>query len=141
LNSEIKIKVVGTQVDEYGEENKIELVTEAKYYKKANASYIVYEESELSGMENSTTRLKIQKDRVQMKRYGSTSSDMVFDEAESHRLDYHTPFGIFKMEIETVELEVSLNEALKGSKIEIDYTLTMAENGVKTKNTLFIEVI
>lgn len=141
MNREINIKITGTQVDEYGEENVIELVTAAKYYEKKNASYIVYEESEICGIENSTTRLKIQSEKVEMKRFGENSSDMVFDESESHALSYKTPFGVFKMRVDTERVEVMMKESLKGSTIDVEYELSLNDGNAVTKNRLSIEIV
>lgn len=141
MKSEIKLRIIGTQKDFEGEENKIELVTEGKLYRKDGADYITYEESEISGMENSRTRLKLEKDRVQMKRMGQSSSDMVFCKGQNHALDYRTPYGIFKMEIATDSLEVEIREEIVGSTVDISYTLTMVDSDSSTENKLKIEII
>ena len=141
MKSEIKLRIIGTQRDEEGEENKIELVTEGKLYRKDGADYITYEESEISGMENSRTRLKLEKDRVQMKRMGQSSSEMVFCKEQIHTLDYKTPYGIFKMQISTESLEVEIREELVGSTVELSYTLAMVDSSSSTENKLKIEII
>lgn len=141
MKSEIKLRIIGTQKDFEGEENTIELVTEGKLYRKDGADYITYEESEISGMENSRTRLKLEKDRVQMKRMGQSSSDMVFCKGQNHALDYRTPYGIFKMEIATDSLEVEIREEIVGSTVDISYTLTMVDSDSSTENKLKIEII
>lgn len=141
MKSEIKLRIIGTQRDEEGEENTIELVTEGKLYRKDGADYITYDESEISGMENSKTRLRLEKDRVQMKRTGQSSSDMVFCKEQNHVLDYRTPYGIFKMEIATDSLEVEIREEIVGSTVDISYTLTMVDSDSSTENKLKIEII
>ena len=141
MKSEIKLRIIGTQRDEEGEENKIELVTEGKLYRKDGADYITYEESEISGMENSRTRLKLEKDRVQMKRMGQSNSDMVFCKEQNHTLDYKTPYGIFKMQISTESLEVEIREELVGSTVELSYTLALVDSSSSTENKLKIEII
>lgn len=141
MKSEIKLRIIGTQRDEEGEENTIELVTEGKLYRKDGADYITYDESEISGMENSKTRLRLEKDRVQMKRIGQSSSDMVFCKDQNHVLDYRTPYGIFKMEIDTDSLEVEIREEIVGSTVDISYTLTMVDSDSSTENKLKIEII
>ena len=47
MKSEVKVKVIGSQKDSTGEEQRIELVTEGKYIKKNGNIYVVYEESEI----------------------------------------------------------------------------------------------
>lgn len=140
-NQEIKVKITGNQIDESGEENKIEFTTEAKYYKKANAQYIVYEESELSGMEGCTTRLKISENTVQMKRFGKLSSNMIFDQEENHKMSYPTPYGHIDMVISTNSVVIEICEGIAGSQIELDYDLQVTLNNAKTKNELKIELL
>ena len=46
-------------------------MTEGKAYRKGESTYIVYEESEMSGMEGVKTTLRIDRDgSVRMKRFG-----------------------------------------------------------------------
>ena len=60
MNKEVLISFKGTQNN--GEErDKIELYTEGKFYKKGDHYYISYAESELTGMEGTTTTLKVDK--------------------------------------------------------------------------------
>lgn len=141
MKSEIKLRIIGIQKDDEGEEHRIELVTEGKFYRKENADYIMYEESEISGMENSKTRLKLEGEKVHMKRVGQNSSDMVFCKENPHELDYRTPYGVFRMQIETDSLEVEIKEQLVGSIIDLSYKLTMVDNESSTENKLKIEII
>ena len=67
---EVMVKITTNQVNEQGEEDIMEFVTEAKLYKRGEAVYLIYEETELSGIPGCRTRLKCKPDEVQMKRYG-----------------------------------------------------------------------
>lgn len=51
----VMLKIKGKQSPRANEEDTIELITEGKYYDKGNSKYLVYQESELSGMEGCTT--------------------------------------------------------------------------------------
>lgn len=118
------IKIVGTQRSLDGEMNEIEMVTEGKRYEKNGATYLVYEETSLSGMEGSTTTLKIEgEERVSMKRFGSASSLMVFEKGKRHSTDYQTPFGNFRMEIKTTELKVDVAPGRRQGAIQIAYEM------------------
>lgn len=138
---EIKIRVVGTQIDEMGETNTIELTTDAKFFRKDKADYIVYEESQVSGMEGITTSLKIEGQRVSMVRFGGLNSNMVFDETSDHTLSYPTPYGEIDMVINTDKVDISIEKSITGSKISLDYRLTLVENMASTKNKLDISII
>lgn len=135
------IKVAGTQMDLQGEENKIELITEAKTYEKNNALYIVYEETEISGMEGSTTTLKIEaNERITMKRYGSADSQIVFEEGKRYSGIYKTPYGDFKMEIKTTQLHMDIQQGNKKGTIEISYQMLIA-GLAETYNTLVVSLL
>ncbi|MGV8145449.1 MAG: DUF1934 domain-containing protein [Alkaliphilus sp.] len=126
MKKEIMIKVVGTQKNIEGEENTIELITEGTIYTKNNNIYIVYKESEISGMEGTTTSLKIEDGRrVTMKRYGQTTSSLVFEKDRSNKSDYSTAYGNFEIEIMTNFLDVEINEEKRKNKIEIKYHLVI----------------
>ena len=50
------INIRTTQVDINTKQDEvIELITEGKFYKKSDAYYLVYDESEISGMQGTTT--------------------------------------------------------------------------------------
>ncbi len=126
MKKEIMIKVLGRQKNIEGEENIIELTTEGTIYTKNDNMYIVYKESEISGMEGTTTSLKIEDDRkITMKRYGQTTSSLVFEKDKSNKSDYSTAYGNFEIEIMTSFLNVYIKEEKRKSKIEIKYHLVI----------------
>ena len=67
---DIMVRIKGHQASDETGEDSIEFVTEAKLYKRSGAMYLIYEESELSGIPGCKTRLKLKGDEVQMKRFG-----------------------------------------------------------------------
>ncbi len=138
MKEERMIKVHGLQKNQEGEENKIELSTMGSIYEKNNNIYVVYEETEISGMEGTTTTLKIEgNDKLSMKRYGSTSSQMVFEMGKRHTSDYRTPYGDFKMEVVTNQLSIDIDtQSLKGN-LSINYKLSIS-GLIETQNQLSI---
>lgn len=135
------IRVTGTQKSVDGEQNEIELTTEGYLYKKNNHLYIVYEETEISGMEGTTTTLKVESNtRVSINRFGTTRNQLVFQEGERFQTVYNTLYGNLPMEIFTNYLFVDLNEYNKGV-IEIRYDLNVASATDSIKNQLKIELM
>ncbi|AOY75175.1 DUF1934 domain-containing protein [Clostridium formicaceticum] len=135
------IRVMGIQKDKKGEENKIELVTEGTFYDKKESLYIVYEESEISGMEGATTTLKIEgKNKVSMKRFGSSDLQLVFEKGKSFISQYNTQYGNFEMEIFTKKLDVDLQDNRRKGDIEIHYDLWIG-GLADTTNQLKIQLI
>ena len=70
---DIMVRIKGLQVSPDEGEEAMEFVTEARLYKRGEALYLVYEESELSGVPGCKTRLRLKPNEVQMKRFGKGS--------------------------------------------------------------------
>lgn len=107
----VLVTVIGTQQDADGEENRIELVTTARYWRKHGVEYIVYHESEVSGLENTTTALKVYPGRVALVRMGGIEQKQEFKVGERSLSTYVTPYGVMKMGIVTNKLDISFSEA------------------------------
>jgi len=133
------LKIKGKQTNINGEENTIELITEGKLYKKNGTYYLVYDETEISGMEGSTTTLKIQDSKVSMKRFGSNTSNLIFEKGKKHRTEYETAFGEMTMDVVTSNMDVNISELGKGS-INVFYKLNISES-VESNNHLSIDIM
>ncbi len=70
---EVMIRITGQQVTKEAGEDIMEFVTEAKIYSRGGALYLVYDESELSGIPGCRTRLKLKDGKLQLKRFGEDS--------------------------------------------------------------------
>ncbi len=135
----VMLKIEGTQQSFDGEANSIELVTEGKLYQKENALYLVYQESEISGMEGCTTTLKVVKDKISMRRFGTAHSEIVFEKGKRFSTRYQTPYGDFDMEIITMEMESSISDLNKGD-INIEYNVSL-RGMMESQNTLNIRIM
>ncbi|ADK13308.1 MULTISPECIES: DUF1934 domain-containing protein [Clostridium] len=122
------IYVSSKQTDE---EEPIEVVTPGSFYKKNDSYYAVYKETELSGMEGTTTTLKIKQDKFSLIRMGSTSTKMDFDKNKKNVSMYKTPYGTIELRIETNSLNINVDE--QGGDIMINYKISTA--GQALKNT------
>ncbi len=124
MKQQVQVKIIGTQKDAQGEENVIELVTEGTFFKKNGKYYVVYEETELSGMEGSTTTLKIDgEDRVNIRRFGSAKADMIFEKGKTYSTGYETPYGLMEMNITTHRIAVSVKEEAPEISVKIQYRI------------------
>ena len=54
---DITLKITGKQVYQDHEEDQMEFITDGKIYQRKNAVYMVYDESEVSGLKGCTTAL------------------------------------------------------------------------------------
>lgn len=135
----IRMRISSTQTIQGEEPQKIEFVTEGKHYLKNGAHYLVYDESEISGMEGCTTTLKLMEHQIKMKRYGDAKSELVFEKGQRHSSDYITPYGHFKLEVLTQKMEWALDDNIKGN-IFIKYSIAM-QAVMESENVLKIEVM
>ena len=67
---DITLKIVGKQCFDDKEEDQMEFITDGKIYLKDGSIYLLYDESEVSGMTGCKTSLKITDNSVKMKRIG-----------------------------------------------------------------------
>lgn len=146
LTGKVTLEITGGQGD-------ITTKHEADGYFRNGSYYLLFEENisedGKAGNISFSSRLKISRDRVSLKRrmkgQGTKapghSMEMVYEmRGEEERgclIDYPTPYGILKMEIRTKAMEVSLRE--KQLVAEIEYLL-LQEDMEAGKDKLRIKV-
>lgn len=131
------VTIIGTQRDAQGEENRIELITAGHYYKKNGVQYIVYKDSEVSGLEGVTTMLKVYDQHMVLVRMGSVECTQEFRLGEKSRSTYVTPYVTLEMGILTQDIKLALHDV--AGDVNIRYELEI--NGQwQSTNTLSISV-
>lgn len=118
------LSIKGTQVNPMGEDNKIELITEGRLYKKDDVYYIEYEESTVSGLEGTKTLLVIGDNRVFLERTGAHESRFVFEKGRKYVSYYETPFGSLEMGVFPTRIDYDVDET-KG-KVDLKYQLDIS---------------
>ena len=138
----ILMRIIGTQASD-GDNDQMEFVTEGELYERNGYLYLMYEESEISGMPGCKTRLKIKDDYISMKRLGTKTipagTEMEFAPGEVFTGPYDTPYGSFEMEVVTNSVENTLTVEGTGS-VYIDYKMSL-KGLVESHNTLSIELL
>ena len=114
-----------------------ELMTEGTMVLTEDSMVLSYEESELTGMEGTTTTFEVKGPRVTLTRSGAVNSQMVFEEGRQHTSLYETPFGELSVDIQTSELKHNLSE--RGGLMEIKYSIAV-EHTVTGRNCFKIRV-
>lgn len=114
-----------------------ELMTEGTMEVTEDGMVLSYEESELTGMEGTTTTFEVKGPRVTLTRSGAVNSQMVFEEGRQHTSLYETPFGELSVDIQTSELKHNLSE--RGGLMEIKYSIAV-EHTVTGRNCFKIRV-
>ena len=124
-NVKIKINTIQT-VDEAGNEDNIEIITEATLEKIDDFFIINYDESEIMEQKGSRTRLKIYKDKMLMTKVGAYSSKMEFKQNINYNNLYQTPYGNFDLDFITVIYKYNLDKDGRGN-VYIEYKITFAD--------------
>ena len=114
-----------------------ELMTEGIMEVTEDGMVLSYEESELTGMEGTTTTFEVKGPRVTLTRSGTVNSQMVFEEGRQHTSLYETPFGELSVDIQTSILKHNLSE--RGGLLEIKYSIAV-EHTVTGRNCFKIRV-
>lgn len=126
MHKNVIISVKGSQTNVDNDVDGMELVTEGKYYKKGDTYYVTYKESEVTGMEGTTTTLKVADGRVTLMRFGSVNSQMVFEQGQKHVSHYDTTFGAFTIGVFASEVDIKMDDS--GGEIHVDYHLEIDNN-------------
>ena len=122
MTDNVIISIKGKQLYAESGPDEMELVTAGTLKRDGGGGYTIsYEESELTGLEGTTTRLHIDGSRVTLLREGSINSQMVFEEGRRHLSMYETPYGSLSVGVNTRRMRSTVGEA--GGDLEIDYAI------------------
>lgn len=122
MTDNVIISIKGKQLYAEGSPEEMELVTAGTLKRDGAGGYTVsYQETELTGLEGTTTRLYIRDGQVTLLREGSINSQMVFEEGRRHLSMYETPYGALSIGVNTRRMRSTLGEA--GGDLEIDYAI------------------
>lgn len=135
-------EMLGAPVDD-GEEDvsleeesgPIEMFSEGEIYITDERVIIAYDESELTGMEGSTTQVRFERsspELVTMMRSGTVNTILVFEEGKRHICTYQTEYMPFEICVYTKEVR---NDLLESGKIELDYIVEI--RGAQAEKTHF----
>ena len=133
----VMLSIRGEQYFDGIDPDATELMTEGTMALTEDGIVLSYEESELTGMEGTTTTFEVKGPRVTLTRSGAVNSQMVFEEGRQHTSLYETPFGELSVDIQTSELKHNLSE--RGGLMEIKYSIAV-EHTVTGRNCFKIRV-
>ncbi|GAU77834.1 DUF1934 domain-containing protein [Fusibacter sp. 3D3] len=126
--NEILIKVSSKITNGLGETEEMTLYANAQAQIKEGSQYLIYEESEITGMEGTKTMLKYDGIHLSIKRFGNVSSNLRISLNETHENHYRTPYGVFTM--------ITKGNLIRWQEvpleIDIDYDLDILGNNDKT---------
>ncbi|MDR3363396.1 MAG: DUF1934 domain-containing protein [Clostridiales Family XIII bacterium] len=143
---DIILRIIGNQIrgleGKAEGEDSMEFITEGRFVRKGDALYLIYEESELSGIEGCTTSLKVSGGKVRMKRYGEEGgiqTAMEFEKGQKFTGLYETPFGSIELEVLTNEIDNRLEPGGTGT-LGIDCSVSL-KGLTESRNLLKFEIM
>ena len=138
MTDNVIISIKGKQLYAESSPDEIELVTAGTLKRDSRGGFTVsYQESELTGLEGTTTKLHIHGGKVTLLREGNINSQMVFEEGRRHLSMYETPYGELSIGVNTRRMRSTLGEA--GGDLEIDYAIEI-DNLVAGQNLFRMNV-
>lgn len=120
----VKISINTKQYDENGNIDTMEISKFGKIFYKNDGVYIVYKEQE-ENIETTNT-IKILKDEISIKKFGTVNSTMIFKCGVNNTTKYVTPQGILLIDIDTKELDINIKEG-EHIKLKIDYNIKIQD--------------
>lgn len=120
MRENVIISIKGKQVNDNGPDE-MELVTAGRLICNDKGVLVSYQETELTGLQGTTTMLRIDGPVVTLLREGTVNSQMVFEEGRRHLSMYETPYGSMSVGINTRRVKSTIGEG--GGDLEIDYAI------------------
>lgn len=127
MKKDVIISLVGTQEND-GDKDKIELITEGSFYRKGDDYYVTYKESELTGLEGTTTTLKVQGKKVTMIRFGTNNTQLIFEKGQHHVCCYDTMYGAITVGVWANDVSVNIDD--NGGEIYAAYKIDVDNNSI-----------
>ncbi len=137
MGKQVIITVKGTQLNEYDDVDSQEFITTGTYYIKNGVYFIMYSESEITGMAGTATSIKAEPGRVTLNRMGTSQHKQVFETGLRHSVYYRTPFGTLYMNVTASMVDVNLTDS--GGSINLEYVLEV-DNQKVSDNRLALTV-
>ncbi|MCI9563527.1 MAG: DUF1934 domain-containing protein [Oscillospiraceae bacterium] len=138
IEKNVILFVRGEQQFDQGEPEVTELMTEgAMTLEEDGEITLTYQETELTGMEGTTTRFSIRDDTVVLARTGMVNSQLVFQRGKRNSSLYETPWGMMQVDVFTTSLAHRLDG--RGGILEIKFNISV-DHQVAGENQFKIRV-
>lgn len=121
MKQPVVLSIQGRQRYQDQEPEIIELVTEGTMELRNGGWEIVYEESELTGLEGVTTMFRVEPGRVILNRTGRLRSEMIFEEGVAHESLYQMAFGALMISVKATN--VFFDIVSDGGVIDLVYNI------------------
>lgn len=126
MKQEVVLSITGKQSYLDQEPEVIQLVTEGYLEKTKEGWDLVYEESDLTGLDGVTTTFSVKKDKITLDRSGKLNSQMIFQEGVYHDSLYQMSFGALMITVCATRVKSQLTQ--EGGTIDLMYGIEVEQN-------------
>lgn len=139
---DITLKIIGKQSYDDMEEEQMEFVTDGRLYVRGGSAYIIYDESEVSGLAGCKTTIRVDDRSVKMKRIGEAGfgAELYFEKGKRFSSVYETPYGPMGIEVLTDRVQNSIDMEKGSGCIDVEYQVSM-EGLAEGRNRITIEIM
>ncbi|MCL2546244.1 MAG: DUF1934 domain-containing protein [Oscillospiraceae bacterium] len=131
------ISILGINVGQFEQETPVELITGGRFYKEDGRYVVEYNESELTGMDGTTTTFNIEPERVEMRRTGDVVAQMVFEKDRKHVSFTETPVGALTVGVCARKIAGDFDDS--GGTLSLVYDIEVDHQKTGT-NSIFVRV-
>ncbi len=118
------LTIRGSQWEGTATSDTMELVTEGILYRKDDAWFLRYKESEATGLEGTTTTIRVDDPgTVSLIRTGSTHMRVTFVEGRRHVTRMELPYGVLDVDIYTNAVRAGLSD--RGGEVHLGYSVEL----------------
>lgn len=121
MKKDVIISIHGKQELGDPEADVVELTTAGRFYRRGDAYFVSYEESEMTGLLGTRTTLKVLPDAVSVIRTGLCPSQLVFERGKRHVTLYNTEYGSLEVSVSTERINHALTD--DGGTIDVRYAI------------------
>ncbi|KKM10954.1 hypothetical protein SY88_10865 [Clostridiales bacterium PH28_bin88] len=136
MKKDVLVRVKGVQTNDLGEKDTIELITPGQLFIRPDSYYILYNETEISGMEGTTTSLKVEPSRVTLNRMGTSTQKQTFEKGVLNQGCYVTPYGTMHISVIPSKVQVDLTDM--GGSINLEYELQVGQEKISNNELSII---
>lgn len=130
MTRKVILSVCGKQSYPGQEPEIIELVTEGTMTAFDGGWDLSYEESDLTGLNGTTTSFRVEPGCITLTRKGPLSSRMIFREGVHHESLYQMPFGAMMISVCASKVQYDLTD--RGGRIDLVYVIEIENTAAGT---------
>lgn len=121
MTKDVLVSISGLQFSAEDQNEPVELITSANYYKKNGKHYIVYDEVTEGFSDITKNIIKLGEESLDITKRGVTNVHMMFEKDKKNVTYYYTPYGSLLVGIDATDIKVLETE--HDINVKVDYAL------------------